>query len=98
MQMYSDGTAIVLVGDFDVRSTMEVRAAIYAHLAVRDDVVIDLNEVSSVDLTALKVLAMATRNAAARGKRLTLRGCGRPVRRMIHLTHMAYMLEVERAA
>jgi anti-anti-sigma factor len=98
MQIYSDGTAVVLVGDFDVRSTSEVRAAIYAHLAIGDEVVVDLTGVSAVDHTALKVLAMATRNAAARGKRLTLRGCGRSVRRMIHLAHMAYMLEVERAA
>ena len=67
---------LVLTGEFDVRSTMEVRAAIYERLAGCDeDVVVDLTGVSTIDVTALKVLAAATVRASREGRHLTLRGC-----------------------
>ena len=73
----TDGPTLVLSGDFDVRSTWEVRQAIYDLLEGHDeDVVIDLTDVDSVDLTALKVLGVATREASRAGHHLTLRGCG----------------------
>ncbi len=99
MDIVHDGHALVLTGDFDVRSTMEVRNAIYEHLLGRDeDVVVDLTGVTTIDKTALKVLAVATRQAARSGRRLTLRGCGPSVRRMLHLSHLIRMVEVERAS
>lgn len=99
MDIWTDGPTLVLSGDFDVRSTWEVRAAIYEHLEGRDeDVVIDMREVTSVDVTALKVLALATRRAAQGGRHLTLRGCGPAVRRLLHLTHLMRVVEVERGA
>ena len=61
-----DGRTLVLVGDFDVRSTWEVRTAIYELLGAHDDVVVDLSDVRSVDVTALKVLAAASRRLRAR--------------------------------
>ena len=81
MEIFTDGPTILLSGDFDVRSTMEVRNAIYEHLLGHDeDVVIDLTDVTTIDLTALKVLAVATRQAVRAGHHLTLRGLrsGRP--------------------
>lgn len=76
---------------------MEVRAAIYDHLASTvDDVVVDLTEVTTVDLTALKVLAVATRSAARDGRHLRLRGCGPAVRRLLHLSHLFRLVDVER--
>jgi ABC-type transporter Mla MlaB component len=58
VEIVTDGSTLVLSGDFDVRSTWEVRAAIYDHLEEHDeDVVIDLTDVYAVDVTALKVLA-----------------------------------------
>ena len=46
MEILTDGPILVLSGDFDVRSTMEVRNAIYEHLAGHDeDVVVDLTDV-----------------------------------------------------
>jgi anti-anti-sigma factor len=98
MEIRTDGPRLVLSGDFDVRSTMEVRNALYEHLAGHDDVVVDLTRVDVVDLTALKVLAVATRAASRSGHRLTLRGCGPSVRRMLHLTHLIRVVEVERDA
>ena len=99
MEIVTDGPTLVLSGDFDVRSTWEVRTALHSHLREHDeDVVVDLTEVSSIDLTALKVLAAATRQAARSGHHLTLRGCGPAVRRLLHLSHLIRVVEVERAS
>jgi anti-anti-sigma factor len=99
MDIMTDGPTLVLVGDFDVRSTMQVRTALYDHLEGHDeDVVVDLTGVDVVDLTALKVLAVATRQASRSGQHLTLRGCGPAVRRMLHLSRLIRVVEVERAA
>ncbi|NPC98437.1 STAS domain-containing protein [Nocardioides sp. zg-DK7169] len=100
MEINSDGPALVLSGAFDVRSTSEVRHALYAHLAARGEgeVVVDLTAVDVVDLTALRVLALASRRAhEERGQHLVLRGCGPAVRRMLHKSRLIRVLEVERA-
>lgn len=97
MDIITDGPTLVLSGDFDVRSTWEVRNAIYEHLEGHDeDVVVDLTDVTSVDVTALKVLAVATRQAGRGGHHLTLRGCSPAVRRLLHMTHLIRVVEVER--
>lgn len=99
MEITRDGTTLALAGHFDVRTTMEVRAAIYHHLELcRDDIVVDLSEVTTVDVTALKVLAYATRTAHRQGHRLRLRGCGPSVRRLLHMSHLIRLVEVEREA
>ena len=68
LEIFTDGSTLVLSGDFDVRSTWEVRDAIYEHLEGHDeDVVVDLTDVTTIDMTALKVLAVATRQAARDG-------------------------------
>lgn len=96
MDIRTDGPTLVLSGDLDVRSTTEVRSALYDHLALHPHVVADLTEVEAVDLTALRVLAMASRQAAREGQHLTLRGCGPAVRRMLHLSHLIRVVDVER--
>jgi anti-anti-sigma factor len=99
MEIMTDGPRLVLSGDFDVRSTGQVRNAIYDHLDGHDeDVIIDLTDVTTIDVTALKVLAVATRMASRDGHHLTLRGCGPAVRRMLHLSHLIRVVEVERTA
>jgi anti-anti-sigma factor len=99
MEIITDGPTLRLAGDFDVRSTWEARNAIYELLAsTPDDVVVDLSEVDAVDVTALKVLAMATRQATRDGHHLMLRGCGPAVRRMLHLSRLIRVVEVERIA
>jgi anti-anti-sigma factor len=99
MDIVFDGPTLVLSGAFDVRSTWEVRNALHDHLDTRDeDVVVDLTDVDSVDITALKVLAFATRRAARLGHHLTLRGCGPAVRRLLHLSRLIRVVEVEREA
>ncbi len=99
MDIISDGTTLVLHGAFDVRSTWEVRAAIYERLdSYDDDVVIDMTDVATIDATALRLLAVATRHAWLTGHHLTVRNPGPAVRRMVHLTRLAHAIEVERVA
>jgi anti-anti-sigma factor len=99
MDIVHDGQTLVLHGDFDVRSTMEVRTAIWEHLSgVEQDLVVDLTGVETLDLTAARVLAYATLEAGRSGHHLRLRGCGPAVRRMLHLSRLARVIEVERAA
>ncbi len=97
MEITTEGRTIYLSGAFDVRSTMEVRSAIHEQFRGHEvDLVVDLTEVTAVDLTALKVLAAATRQASRSGHHLTLRGCGPAVRRMLTLTRLSRVVEVER--
>lgn len=97
MDIVSDGPTLVLGGEFDVRCTGDVRRALYEQLAVHDaDVVVDLSGVVAIDVTALKVLAVASREASRRGGHLTLRGCGPHVMRMLHMTRLIRLVEVER--
>ncbi|KAA1420828.1 STAS domain-containing protein [Nocardioides humilatus] len=100
MQIMADGPTLVLSGDFDVRSTSQVRNAVYDHLRSNDEgaITIDLTEVDTVDLTALKVLAVASRFALRDGQRMVLRGSCPAVRRMLHLTHLIRFFEIEREA
>ena len=99
LMVVADGPTLVLVGDFDARSTWEVRTALYEHLGGHEvDVVVDLTEVTSVDLTALRMLAAATVQASRDGHHLTLRGCGPGVRRLLHMSHLIRVVELERDA
>jgi len=99
MDIILDGPTLVLHGDFDVRSTWEVRTAIYERLeSYDDDVVIDMTGVFTIDATALRLLAVATRHAWLSGHHLTVRNPGPAVRRMLHLTRLAHAIEVERIA
>jgi len=97
MDITRDGHVLVLGGHLDARCTMEVRTAVYDHLASHELVVVDLSDVDSIDLTALRVLAMASRHAARAEQRLTLRGCGPAVRRMLHLSHLIRVVDLERS-
>jgi anti-anti-sigma factor len=99
MEIVHDGHALVLNGDFDVRSTMEVRSAIYQYLdGFEQDLVIDLSGVTTLDVTAARVLAYASLEAGRSGHHLRVRGCGPAVRRMLQLSRLARFIEVDRAA
>jgi anti-anti-sigma factor len=99
MQIVHDGHTLWLRGDFDVRSTMEVRTAIHEHLDGHDhDLTIDLTEVDTIDVTAARVLAYASLEASRAGHHVRLRGCGPAVRRLLQISRLARVIEVERAA
>jgi len=96
MEIYLDGPRLILAGDFDVRSTSQVRNALYDHLAGHpEDVILDLTEVTTIDVTALKVLAVASRYALGNGHHLTLRGCQPAVRRLMLISRLNRMVEIE---
>ena len=68
MDIVHDGPRLVLTGEFDVRSTMEVRTAIHERLRGCDeDLIVDLTGVTAVDVIALRVLAAATVAAEREG-------------------------------
>ena len=99
MDIVTDGPTLVLSGDFDARSTWEVRNALRERLVgTEQDVVVDLTDVTFIDATAMRVLAYASREAARSGNHVTLRGCGPAVRRMLHLSRLMRFVDVERAA
>jgi anti-anti-sigma factor len=99
MEIVTDGPVLVLHGDFDARSTWQVRTALQERLHGHQvDVVVDLTDVASIDVFATRVLAYASREAALAGNHVTLRGCGPAVRRMLHLSRLMRFVDVERAA
>ncbi|WP_277498449.1 MULTISPECIES: STAS domain-containing protein [unclassified Nocardioides] len=98
VEIVGAGPRLELVGDFDVRSTGRVRSAIDEALVHHDRVVVDLAGVDNVDLTALRVLAAAGRRAARAGHRLAVASPQPGVRRLMHLSHLARLMEVESVA
>jgi anti-anti-sigma factor len=96
MDIRMDGPTLVLSGDLDVRTTSQLRSAVYELLARDGDVVVDLTDVVYIDLTALRVLAVATRQASRSGQHVLLRGCCPTVRRFLHVSKLFRALEVER--
>ncbi|MCW2867446.1 MAG: Sulfate transporter/antisigma-factor antagonist [Marmoricola sp.] len=98
MEHTTDKDTLVLSGALDVRCTAELRRILYALIARADgDVVVDIARVESIDITTLKMLAVANRVAARGGQRVVLRGCSTGVRRLLHLSHLRSMIPVEPA-
>ncbi len=99
MEITTNGATLFLAGRFDVRSTSMVREALYEHIDEhRGNIVVDLSKVESIDATALKVLAVATRNIERDGRQLVLRGCSPTLRRVIAFTRLRRLVQVERGA
>lgn len=98
MELERIGSTIVLSGDIDVRTTGQVRDAVYAAINDHETVVVDLAAVTSADLTALRLIAVATRRATQQGRLLTLRGARPCVRRLLHLSHLARCVQFEATA
>jgi anti-anti-sigma factor len=92
----SVSTALELSGALDVRRIAEVRARVYAELARSTrDVVVDISRVESVDVTTLKMLAVANRVAERQARQVVLRGASPAIRRLLHLSHMRWMIPLE---
>ncbi|HEX3931743.1 MAG TPA: STAS domain-containing protein [Nocardioides sp.] len=99
MEIVHDGHTLWLSGDFDVRSTMEVRTAIHEHVhGAEPELTIDLTGVDTIDLTAARVLAYASLEGSRSGHHIRVRGCGPAVRRLLQVSRLARFIEVERAA
>ena len=96
MELYRDGTILHIVGQVDGRGTAVLRDAIRAQLETCDgDVILDAAEVESVDLIALRTIAVASREATLHGQRVLLRDCPPMVRRLLHLSRMRALVTYE---
>jgi anti-anti-sigma factor len=96
MEHTTDGSTLHLTGSLDVRCTAELRVLLYDLLEHRDDdVIVDIERVESLDLTTLKMLAVANRYAERQGRRVVLRGGSPGVRRLLHLSHLRWTIQVE---
>ena len=96
MQHTSGGSTLELSGALDLRRAHEIRTEVYRRLAeTTGDIHVDLTHVDSVDLTILKLFAVANRFAERQGRRVVLRNCSPAVRRLLHLSHLRWMIPVE---
>jgi anti-anti-sigma factor len=96
MDCSTHDSTLVLSGALDVRCTAELRAALYALLArTTGDVLVDIAHVDSIDMTTLKMLAVANRVAEREDRRVILCGVSTAVRRLLHLSHLRWMIPVE---
>lgn len=96
MQHTANGRTLELSGSIDVRCIAELRAAVYRLLEQQEgDVLVDITGVESIDLTTLKMLAVANRVAERQERRVVLRGGSPGIRRLLHLSHLRGMLSME---
>ena len=96
MEFRTDGRTLQVSGQVDVRTIAELREALYMHLEQHPgDPVLDLSGVESVDLAALRMIAVASRVAVRQGRRLLVTGCPPMVRRLLHLSHLRALVAVE---
>ena len=95
MEHTTHENTLELSGALDVRCTAELRFTLYTLLAnVPGDVVVDIDRVETIDLTTLKMIAVANRFAERQGRRVVLRGGTPGVRRLLHLSHLRWMIPV----
>ncbi len=96
MELTSSENTLELTGSLDVRRTAELRVAVYRLLEEHSgDVRVGLSRVESIDLTTLKMLAVANRVAGRQGRRVILTGGSPALLRLLHLSHLRWMLPVE---
>src|SRR3954452_25091939 len=96
MEHSTHGNVLELAGSLDVRCTAELRVVLYSLLGHTDgDVIVDIGRVETIDMTTLKMIAVANRFAERDGRRLVLRGATPGVRRLLHLSHLRPMIPVE---
>ena len=96
MEATTDGAVLVLAGRLDGRSTGMVRDLLHSQMSRFDDLVVDLTDVESIDVTGLTMLAATSKLMEREGRHLVLRGCRPALRRVIAFTRIRGVLELEK--
>lgn len=95
----TDVLEVELAGSLDARTTPDLRAKLYGLIdAPGRLVVLDLALVTSADVVALRVIAGVSRLASLHGDRVVLRAVPAPVRRLLTVSRLARLVEIEREA
>lgn len=90
---------VEVVGDLDLASVARVRETLHDALSVRPDrLVVDLGRCGFVDASALAMLLDVHRRSWRHGGVLTLRGCSPRVLRLLSLTGLRRVFDVEECA
>lgn len=91
-----DGRAIVrLAGELDLASREIARRALREAASASAEAVLDLSRVTFIDAVGLRYLLTAQRDARAANHRLIIRRPNRTVRRLLDLTGMLLLLQME---
>jgi anti-sigma B factor antagonist len=94
-----EGTLVCLIGRLDVLGASAAREALHAAVSSgTGDLVVDLSEVELLDATGLGVLVGTHRRARLAGRRLVLRGAVPRVSRILALTRLDRIIQVQPAA
>ena len=93
----ADVFALTLTGDVDLRSVAGLRATLSAAAARRPArIVIDVADVTFMDTAALRTLIAIRRRCVAGGIGFTLRRPSHVVERLLTVTRLATVFDVER--
>ena len=93
------GQVVRVCGRLDVHSVPDVRAALHAAVdAGSDELVVHVDDIVVADATGLGVFVGAHRRAQRRGRQLVLRGVPLPAMRLLRVTRLHRVLEVEGAS
>lgn len=100
MEVAEEDAAVVLSGRLDGRCSDRVRTLLYEHIGRHPDrdVVVDLTEVESIDVTTLNLLAAAALRLERTGRRIVLRGLSPTLRRLIAYGGWRRLFRIERDA
>jgi anti-anti-sigma factor len=100
VEVVDNRAALPLEGHLDGRCSAEMREALYQHIRHHPgpDVVVDLSQVDSIDMTALRLLGTAALRVERSGRHLVLRGCSPALRRVIAFGAWRRLFVLERSA
>ncbi|QEV03270.1 STAS domain-containing protein [Streptomyces viridifaciens] len=83
---------VTACGEIDFDTAPHLQRELSRALVEHQEVVLDLSEVTFMDCSGLGVLVRARNQADRSGRRLVLRGIGRPVDRILKLTGLGRRL------
>jgi anti-anti-sigma factor len=95
----SGSEAIALSGRLDGRCSAQVREVLHDHIDRHpdEDVILDVTEVESIDVTAMRTLAVAALRVERAGRKVVLRGCSPALRRVLAFGGWRRWFRLERA-